>query len=169
MTTDPLQIEHLADHLDCVETLARWHWDEWDHADPTKSLASTIDWMRESANRDAIPLTLVACANGEPLGSASLLDHDLETRPELSPWVVGVYTRSDVRGRGIGTALMRQAVHTATRLGVSRLYLYTDANGTARRLYERLGWQPIAEEVYKGDAIVIMTIEPGVTERQAAS
>jgi GNAT superfamily N-acetyltransferase len=163
------QIEYLADYLDFVETLARWHWDEWDHSDPNKSLASTIDWMRESANRDAIPLTLVALANGEPLGSASLLFHDLETRPELSPWVVGVFTRSDVRGQGIGSALVRQAVQTATRLGVTRLYLYADANGTARRLYERIGWQPIAEEVYKGDPIVIMTTETGDSERRANS
>jgi GNAT superfamily N-acetyltransferase len=169
MTNQPFHIEYLADHLDFVETLARWHWDEWDHADPNKSLASTIDWMRESANRDTIPLTLVAFANGEPLGSTSLLFHDLETRPELSPWVVGVYTRSDMRGQGIGSALVQHAVDTATRLGITRLYLYTDAHGAARRIYERLGWQPIVEEVYKGDPIVIMAIETGVTERQAAS
>jgi GNAT superfamily N-acetyltransferase len=163
------QIEHLADHLDVVETLALWHWDEWDHTDPNKSLASTIDWMRDSANRNVIPLTLVALANGEPLGSASLLVHDLETRRELSPWIVGVYTRSDVRGQGIGSALVRRAMQTATNLGVTRLYLYTDADGAARRLYERLGWQPIAEEIYKGNAVVIMTIETGVTERQPVS
>jgi GNAT superfamily N-acetyltransferase len=87
----------------------------------------------------------------------------------LSPWVVGVYTRSDVRGRGIGGALVQHAVQTATRLGVTRLYQYTDAHGVARRLYERLGWQPIAEEVYKGDPIAIMTIEIGDSERRAPS
>lgn len=47
----------------------------------------------------------------------------------------------DLRGRGIGTALLRHALEEARRLGAVRATLEVRAsNGPARRLYERLGF-----------------------------
>jgi hypothetical protein len=42
-------------------------------------------------------------------------------------------------------------------MGVRRLYLYTES---ARELYERLGWTPLAEEEYEGQLVTVMAIEP---------
>jgi GNAT superfamily N-acetyltransferase len=54
-----------------------------------------------------------------------------------------VYLDPSRRGRGIGSALIEQAVEQARELGARRIYLEVEAaNGPARRLYERLGWQP---------------------------
>ena len=60
------------------------------------------------------------------------------------------------RRRGIGSALDAQL--EAHRFGVSRLYLYTS---TARRLYERLGWEPIAATKYEGEHVTILVSDLG--------
>jgi GNAT superfamily N-acetyltransferase len=54
-----------------------------------------------------------------------------------------VYLDPSRRGRGTGSALIERAVEQARALGARRIYLEVEAaNSPARRLYERLGWQP---------------------------
>jgi GNAT superfamily N-acetyltransferase len=158
MTTRPFRIENLADHLDLVGTIAGWHWNEWGHRDLTGSRESWTEGMRGRANRERIPTTFVALAldTDDLLGSVTLVDNDMGSHPELSPWLAGVYTRPDQRRRGVASALVRHAVQAAAAMGVMRLYLHTE---TARDLYESLGWQPIGEEVYEGELSTIMSID----------
>ena len=152
-----LRIESIADHLDLVETIARWHWDEWGDSDPSGSLESWTDGLRQRTNRDRIPTTYVALDGDEVLGSATLVEHDMSTRPELSPWLAGVYVTPSRRGQGVGSALVRHAVRKAAELEVRRLYLYTHP---ARGFYERLGWRHIADDYYEGRPVSIMAIDP---------
>ena len=65
--------------------------------------------------------------------------------PELNGLVV---YREEVRGRGIGTALIRAAVDRAAERGFVRIGLGVgDDNPGAARLYERLGFVPAVEYV----------------------
>jgi hypothetical protein len=41
-----MRIESIADHLDLIEIIARWHWEEWGYADPGGSLASWTAGLR---------------------------------------------------------------------------------------------------------------------------
>lgn len=93
-----MRIAPLPDHLVLVETIARWHWNEWGDEDPSGSLASWTEAMRQRTNRDGIPTTYVALGGDELLGSVSLVEHDMETHLDLSPWVAGVYVRPSRRG-----------------------------------------------------------------------
>jgi GNAT superfamily N-acetyltransferase len=158
VTSQHFRIESLADHLDFVETIGSWHWDEWGHRDPIGSRELWIAGMRERANRINIPTTFVALAadSDDLLGSVTLVDNDMSSHPAWAPWIAGVYVRTDQRGQGIASALVRHAVQAAAALGVPRLYLHTE---TARALYESLGWQPIGEEVYEDELSTIMSIE----------
>jgi GNAT superfamily N-acetyltransferase len=151
-----LRIESIADHLDLVEVVAQWHWDEWGHADPGGSLATWTEGLRQRTNRGTIPTTYVALTGEEPIGSVTLVEHDMATRRDLSPWLAGLYVATRFRGQGVGSALIRHAVLRAAEMGVQRLYLHT---ATARGLYERLGWRTIASEWYEGEPVVVMTIE----------
>jgi mycothiol synthase len=48
------------------------------------------------------------------------------------------------RGRGLGTALVRQALLSFAELGLEKAYLEVTAeNAGAYRLYERLGFVPV--------------------------
>ncbi len=156
-----MRIERLADHPGAVDTIGRWHWDEWGHADPEGSLESWTEALLARAHRDRIPTTFVALDGAEPVGSAVLVEHDMDTRRDLSPWLAGVFVKPSHRHRGIASALVRRAVREAARLDVGRLYLYTQP---ARGLYEKLGWRPLAEDHYEGQPVTIMTIETGAKD-----
>lgn len=152
-----MRIEHIADHPEFVETVARWQWGEWGHLDPTDSLAARIASLRDQTDPDRIPTTYIALEGDAPLGSASLVKYDMDTHRELSPWLASVYVAPAARGRGVASALVRHAVEQATAMSVARLYLFTES---ARGLYEKLGWRVIATEDFQGHPVTIMAIDP---------
>jgi GNAT superfamily N-acetyltransferase len=61
-------------------------------------------------NADRIPMTIIALDDGEPIGTAALTDHDMETHRELSPWLGGVYVVPAARGRGVARALVGDVI-----------------------------------------------------------
>jgi ribosomal protein S18 acetylase RimI-like enzyme len=65
------------------------------------------------------------------------------------PEVYGLHVESGLRGRGIGTALVRVAEDRARRRGFQRIGISVDVdNNRAARLYERLGYH--AAMTYRG-------------------
>jgi GNAT superfamily N-acetyltransferase len=153
-----MRIEPIADHPHLIDTIARWHWDEWGHVDPEGSAESWAEGLRERTHRDRVPATYVALDGDVPLGSATLVDNDMSTRPDLWPWLAGVYVRPERRGQGVGSALVLHAVRSAAGMGVEKLYLYT---GGARGFYEKLGWRHIGDEFYEGRVVAVMEINTG--------
>jgi GNAT superfamily N-acetyltransferase len=89
----------------------------------------------------------------ELLGMVSLKFHDMDTRPDLDPWLGGLFVLPEWRNRGVGTLLMHRAVEEARKLNISRLYLWTPS---AERLYAKLGWQVIERTNYFGKEAVVM-------------
>ena len=149
-----MRIESIADHLDLIETIAAWHFQEWGHADPTGSVKIWAEGLRQRTNRNHIPTTYLALSGNELLGSVTLTEHDMSTHLDLSPWLAGLYVKPAMRGQGIGTALTKHAIFSAAQMGVNLLYLYTES---ARGLYEKLGWLPIANDFYESQPITIMS------------
>jgi GNAT superfamily N-acetyltransferase len=152
------RIELLADHPSLVDTIARWHWEEWGHADPGGSLEGWTSSLRREAGRDSIPMAFAALDDdGSPVGSVSLVEHDMPDRADLAhlrPWVGGTFVVAHRRGEGLGRMLMLHVQAAAAEIGVSRLSLHTS---TARSFYERLGWTRARDDVYEGERVVIMT------------
>ncbi len=62
-----------------------------------------------------MPTTFVALKDGKPAGSASLVNLDLSSRQELSPWLAAVYVSPEHRNQGIGAALVNRVVDEARR------------------------------------------------------
>lgn len=148
-----MRIESIADHLDRIETIARWHWSEWGHVDPGGSLDSWAEGLRGRTLRDRVPTTYVALEDGELLGSVTLVDNDMSTRPDLWPWLAGLFVRPGDRRRGVGAALVGHALRASAAMGVEQLYLYTAG---AEAFYRRLGWAPVARDRYEGSRVVVM-------------
>ena len=148
-----LDIIPLADRLDLIPVVARWHWDEWGDEDPTGSVETWTEGLRSRSNRDEIPISWVALADGVPAGSIALIHNDMSTHPELTPWLSGLFVLPELRGLGIATALVRHCEQTAARLGVKRVYLYTT---TAIGLYAKTGWRPFTQDRYGSDVVTIM-------------
>jgi GNAT superfamily N-acetyltransferase len=149
-----MQIEYLADYPAYISELARLHFGEWSYLCPGESLEERTVKLRGSCGRKAIPSVVVALRGGELLGSAMLLAHDMDSHPQLTPWLAGVFVKAQYRGKGIGSALVRRIEAEARSLGVSTLYLYTPQ---AESLYERLGWSVTERCEYRDTNVVVMS------------
>ena len=158
-----LSIELLADHPEHVETLARWHCEEDGHADDGAWLAFWLRQLHAECGRDRIPIAFVALDGEEPVGHVSLVEHNMTSHPELSPWLAGTLVHPARRGEGVGTALVEHAVSRAAELGVATLYLYSER---ARGLYERLGWRHLWDEVYEGEPVAVLSIKASSASRR---
>ncbi len=70
-----------------VRTVSEWHQAEWGHL----SERTTEDRIAEFAEHGrAVPQTQLATLKGEPVGTASLLVHDMDILPDLTPWLASV-------------------------------------------------------------------------------
>jgi predicted N-acetyltransferase YhbS len=152
-----MTIDYLADHPKFVPALAQWQHGEWGHLRPGDSLEARMTRLQNCSQRGGIPLTVVAHENGELLGSASLISHDMETRIELTPWLAGVFVASEHRRRGIGAALVRRIMAEAAEQNVPILYLYTVHSET---FYASLGWSLREHTAYRKQDVAIMTCRP---------
>ncbi len=100
--------------------------------------------------------TFVLFDQGVTVGTASLAHKDLEARPDLTPWLAGVFVQPAFCGRGYATALVRRVEAFASAASVPVLWLYT---WTAEPLYARLGWRRAGLEMdqERGREVVLMT------------
>lgn len=167
-----MHIDYLADHPGFIPTLARWHHEQWKHLSPGDSVERRIAQLKAHLSKGQIPTTVVAVSlsregssetypsrgtQDSVLGSASLIAHDMDTRPDLSPWLASVFVAPQYRGQGIGTALVRRVIREAEALGTAKLYLYTtpDKGG----FYARLGWSLIERTRYRGYQQIVMALQ----------
>lgn len=157
MVSADIKIDYLGNYPHLAENLARWSWAEWQpiYIERGQTFEHALKNYQERTNIDRLPLALVALHEGELIGTVSLKFHDLDTRPELDPWLGGVFVLPEWRGRGIASRLMRRAVSEAARLNLPKLYLWTSS---AEGLYQKLGWQIVERSEYCGKNIVVMEI-----------
>ncbi|HZG66198.1 MAG TPA: GNAT family N-acetyltransferase [Herpetosiphonaceae bacterium] len=98
-------------------------------------------WRSRLANASEGRYSLVACVDGEIVGSLGLGTVDRPRRRHVAD--LGMAVRDDWHGKGVGTALMRAAIDLADNwLNVERIELtvYTD-NVPAIALYQRFGFE----------------------------
>ena len=149
-------ILNLKDKPEHLLPLAQWHHAEWSYLNPLRSFDQRVQEMQEDLQGKVIPTTFVAEDAGELLGSACILDDDMSSHPELTPWLASVYVNEIHRGKGIGSTLVKRVMEHAQENGVKRLYLYTPDQ---EQMYARLGWQLFSREPYNDTPVTIMAID----------
>ena|SRR5687768_928852 len=146
-------IEYLADHPEAVPMLARLHHEQWRAVTPHLTIADRIAGFQSRMQRQQVPTGFVAVVDGTVAGMACLVAHDMETRPELTPWLATVLVAPEYRRRGIGSALSERVAVEGRVLGFPQLYLVTfDKTG----LYARLGWSEMERTEFLGLPATIM-------------
>jgi GNAT superfamily N-acetyltransferase len=133
-----VKIEYLTDHAGAIPTLAQWHHDQWHTVTPDLTVADRIAGFRSRMRRMEVPTGSVAMLGEVVVGMACLVAHDIESRPELTPWLATVLVGPDYRARGIGLALSEPVVAEGRALAFSKLYLVTFDKSS---FYARLGWK----------------------------
>ncbi len=146
--------QHIAECPEHIPQLACWFQDEWGLSDRECTLESRCQELREKIDENSLPLTMVALARGELLGTYSLDLTDLDIRPDLSPWLASVFVNPKYRQMGLGTLLVKKSLQHAQRLGISTFYLYTKSHRAS--WYASVGWQTIEELFYRDEDLTIM-------------
>ncbi|MEQ9565541.1 MAG: GNAT family N-acetyltransferase [Pseudomonadales bacterium] len=148
-----MQILPLADKKEFLWELAELQHAEWKHFSPSPTLQMRVDKITKAARREGIPSVYVAISGNQLLGSAAIVEQDMSTRPELSPWLAGVYIKEEFRNQGIASALIARCEREAALAGADTWYLFTEF---ASGLYEKLGWSHMERCDYKGVAVDVM-------------
>jgi N-acetylglutamate synthase-like GNAT family acetyltransferase len=75
--------------------------------------------------------------------------HDLDSRPDIYPWLANLFVDEDYRLQGVATGLINQAINQSKKIGLKELYLYTKYTN----LYEKFGFEFVEEvETFKKDS-----------------
>jgi GNAT superfamily N-acetyltransferase len=152
-----MNIVNLASAPEHIPTIAAWHHAEWGYLNPGGALESRIERMQRYLKGASVPAMYIGVDGEHLLGTAALVESDMDSHPELSPWLASVYVNPDYRKRGVGAALVKHLVSQAKINGFSRLYLFTPDQS---KFYQGLGWEFIAQESYRGSEVTLMKIEP---------
>ena len=73
----------------------------------------------------------------------------------MSPWLASVFVSPENRGKGVGSKLVIRVMEKAKEAGIPVLYLFTpDKEG----FYQKLGWQTISKEAYRGQLVTVMQV-----------
>lgn len=147
-----MEIDYLVDHPEFIPALARWHHAQWSDLSPEGTFENRMEELRAHV-RGRIPTTVVAHAGGVLLGSASLVESDMDTRPDLTPWLASVFVAPEHRRRGIGSVLVERVVDEARALGFVTLHLFTMDQ---EPLYAGLGWSVLERGCYRDHDVVVM-------------
>lgn len=148
-----LIFDYIGHHPQHIPTIAEWHQQQWHHISPHLTTELRIQQYASYASGASIPCCIIALIDGRPAGSASLVEDDMETRPDLGPWLASVYVDSPYRQQGIASQLIERLLEIARQCYIPRLYLFTPDQ---RDFYARRGWQFMESCMYHNEPVDIM-------------
>lgn len=152
-----MKIINLTEAPEHIPIIAAWHHAQWGYLNPGGTLEARVEKMQRYLKGAAMPAMYICVDDKHPVGTAALVESDMDSHPELSPWLASVYVNPDYRNRGVGAMLVKRVVSEAKAQGLSPLYLFTPDRAT---FYQGLGWQFIGQESYRGGEATLMKIEP---------
>lgn len=151
-----MQIKYLADHLSSLSKLARWHFAEWGYLQPNETLEERIERLKKSCGFKQVPTVVIGLLGDTLCGSAMLVAQDMDSKPEFTPWLAGVYVAPEYRSKGYGAALIERIIKEAATLNMSKIYLYTP---DAEDYYLKLGWLIVERCRYRDVNVSIMSFQ----------
>jgi GNAT superfamily N-acetyltransferase len=147
-----LNVVSTTERPDLVPTVAGWVWQEfWSSHGHT--LEQTAEAVAATVAARDLPQTYVLLLDNWPVGTATLAALDLEERPDLTPWLAGVFVAPGWRGRGYAALLVSAVENVCRQRSIATLWLYTR---TAERIYARCGWRTVEMIRRKGRTYALM-------------
>lgn len=133
-----LEIAFLADYPEYIQTCVSWAYGHW-ACQTGIPFGTVLDKFTIGANKETLPLTVIALINSKPAGMVSLWKADAG-RQDYTPWLASLYVHPFHRKKGISIRLIERLIEEARRLSFRELFLVTEE---AKELYSRFGWNEI--------------------------
>lgn len=138
----------LIDHGETVTPLVdllEASWPEWYNPRGASARADLAERMQ----REHLPLGIVAFVDGVLAGTCALAAKSGGMVTERGPWLGGLVVAPEMRGQGVGGALLARTLVEARRLGHERVYALT---ATAQALFVWEGWRLMETTEVGGEA-----------------
>lgn len=147
-----MRILSLQERPELIPLLAALHLPQWQAAHPGWTQA---DWEKEfQRHLGGFPCTLLALSpEDELLGSASLVEDDMNGAMDYTPWLANVLVLPAARGSGVGGKLIAAIEAKAAALDFPALHLFTEDQ---QALYQRRGWQELHFMDFEGKDVSLM-------------
>ncbi len=151
-----IEIAFLVDYPEAIPILTQWFRSQWPEYYAKRPLADIAQDFYGEANRNGLPVRMVAFVDGELAGTITLRDRALRVMPEYHPGLGGLFTVAPHRGQGIGTELVRAGMNLAREQGYERVYA---ATVTAHGILARLGWKRVQAVSLRDEQTVLYRCE----------
>jgi len=163
-----LRISPLADHPETFPILKQWFETQWESYYGANGPGDAQQDLVSYANRDQLPVALVAFLGDELCGIAALKAESITTHAHLCPWAAAGLVSPPHRRKGIGAHLLSALEEVARTFGYSHIYCGTS---TAASLLNRAGWQFMERVSYHGDEVFIYQkkLSPGAAAVRSAA
>lgn len=148
--------EPLSLHPEHIPVIAQWHQNEWHNISPDLNTDARIQLYSSYQRFSTIPSCILALINNKPAGSASLVVSDMDSYPQLSPWLASVFVHSDFRNQGIASQLLDHCLDAARQADIKILYLFTPDKTD---FYRKRGWDIYESTIYHGENVDIMSYD----------
>ena len=148
-----MKIDYLVKYKEYINTISEWLYNQWGYHYPEKTREDYLNGVKKRMNKKTVPTTFIAIENKKPVGTASLIEHDMDNHQHLTPWLADVYVKPEVRNQGIGTNLLSSVLTEAKDRAVGCVDLFTRE---AKNLYFKIGWEKLKTARYHGDIVDIM-------------
>ncbi len=146
---DNLKIELLADHLPTLPMLKDLFETEWEPYYGTKGPGDAEADIRNSANRNELPIAVVALVDGNVCGTAALKMASVISYPNYFPWLAGLIVVPEYRRQGIGEQLIAKIENLARQFGYKEIFVGTGENsGMSEITLDKRGWKFIDKSDY---------------------
>lgn len=134
----PVRIHHLGVVPEFRSIVADRVWNAWwrPSNQPLAAVEAALDAVLACV--DFPSFTLVAVREGTFCGTVTVIERDIEARPDLCPCIAALWVEDAFRGRGIGRSLIDAACQRLARSGFERAWL--GARPKMRGYYAGLGW-----------------------------
>ena len=147
-----IQIHDLADFPQWLPVISTWLQEEWREAYSGLSRSEIEQRLAGWLARDRIPTALVAVVGGQVIGTLAIQDQML-THALPTPVVSDLYVLPQFRRRGVAAKLLRAAEDRARNIGLSKLYMFTQAPHT---FYGGYGWNRYRETPAHASTLTVM-------------
>ncbi|MDF1514609.1 MAG: GNAT family N-acetyltransferase [Anaerolineae bacterium] len=155
-------LDYLANHKVYIEEVAQLKFNQWLHTAPERPWETWLSEIKESAQIDQPPITLVALAGTDSgdrdlAGFATLVDMGDKAGVESKLWMITLYVKKQWREQGIGTHLMKRCLQECKRLKRKALYLWTESKALTN-YYSKQGWKLLGSDEGTGEDVMVYRI-----------
>lgn len=153
---DKLNIELLADHPEAVPVLKDLFEREWEPYYGAAGPGDAVADIKASANRDTLPIALVAIRDGDVCGTAALKMDSVSIYPEYFPWLAALLVAPAYQRHGIGVRLITAIEELAVQHGYPEIYVGAgEASGLSETALAERGWEFVEQRDYFVSAVKI--------------